>query len=194
MGRRKPITKPKKRKQLNLGGRPSGFKDEMIAQVADLVGKHDYTDAQIAAFFDVNPSTLWRWKMAVPKFAKAFERGEDQQVRTLEASMFARGTGFSQPAVRIFPPRTRVVRRVVNGKTRRVTVTDEPVIVKYEEHFPPDPTAAFRLLKKLRPNEYNDKLIHAGDANEPVTFQMINRPPKEEAHDGRPRQPARPAR
>lgn len=155
-------------------GRPVGFRDEMIDQAKALVAR-GFTDVQIAGFFDCNPSTLWRWKQAVPNFGRAFLRGEVEQQAVLESSMFHRATGYSHPAVKIFPPSTKVVGR---GKNRKV-VAGEPVIVKYEEHFPPDPQAARLLLQKLDPGAYSTRMIHAGDPKQPVIFNMQNRPPKE---------------
>lgn len=159
------------------GGRPAGFRDEMIAQAKHLVSLN-YTDIQIAAFFEVNPSTLWRWKQAVPSFGRAFLRGQAAQQAVLEASMLARATGYSHQAVKIFPPREIVTGR---GKRRKIKLC-EPIIVKFEEHFPPDPQAAKLLLQKLDPAAYSARTIHSGDPTQPVQFIMQNRPPKEKRH------------
>jgi len=187
---RNPI-KPDAKRSETFGnaktGRPAGFKDVYIAQVEQLVRDHDYTDVQIANFFDVNPSTLWRWKMLVPDFGKAFHRGEAAQVKVLEAAMFACATGFSHKAVKIFPPRV-VVKKAKGGK--RATVETKPVIVHYEEYYPPNPQAAFRLLEARDPARYSQRLRHVGDPTQPVEFVMVGRLPKEEEKpDGR-RKPA----
>lgn len=182
MGRpRKPIpadaqrspTFGKGRKQ----GRQADFKDSYIAQVEQLVRDHDYTDAQIAAFLGKDPATIWRWKMAVPDFGRAFHRGEQAQIKVLEAAMFSRATGYSHEAVKIFPP--RVVIKKVKGKKNAVRVETKPIIVKYVEHFAPDPQAAFRLLEARDPKRYSAQLRHIGDPTQPVEFLMVGRIPKE---------------
>lgn len=159
------------------GGRPTGFRDEMIAQVVDLVAR-EFTDAHIAAFFQVNPTTLWRWKQAVPAFGKAFLRGEKEMQAVIEASMLHRATGYSHQAVKIFPPREIVTGR---GKNKKIKLS-EPIVVKFEEHFPPDKGAAELLLRKLDPGVYNPRMTVVGDPKAPVQFIMQNRPPKEKKH------------
>lgn len=196
MGRKRaPIAKTARRDR-KFGkattGRPAGFKEEYIGIVKALVSTHDYTDAQIAAMLEVNPSTMWRWKMKVPEFGRAFLRGEAARQKTLEASMFHRATGYSHKAVKIFPPRVVVVRE----KGKKAVLKTEPVIVEYEEHFPPDTTAGFRLLEALDPKRYSQRMKHTGDPREPVIFQMSNRPPKEGKASGtaQPALPKRPGR
>lgn len=159
------------------GGRPAGFEDVMIAQATELVAR-GFTDAQIADFFEVHPSTLWRWKQHVPAFGKAFLRGEKEMQAVLEASMLHRATGYSHQAVKIFPPREIVTG---TGKKRKVTLSD-PIVVKFEEHFPPDKGAAELLLRKLDPGVYNPRMTVVGDPKAPVQFIMQNRPPKEKKH------------
>lgn len=163
--RRKPIPKTARRSRKfgKGGGRPTNFRNEFIAQVEELVAKHDYTDGQIADFLGQNPSTIWRWKQAVPEFGRAFARGEAQQVKVLEAAAFHRATGYSHKAVKIFPPRAE---------------GEKPIIVPYEEVFPPDVAAIKLLLQARRPQIYRDRVEHSGDPAAPVQFIMVNRPKK----------------
>lgn len=149
----------------------------MIVQVTDLVAR-GFTDAQIADFYGKDPSTLWRWKQAVPAFGKAFLRGEKEMQAVIEASMLDRATGYSHQSVKIFPPREIVTG---TGKKRKVTLS-APIVVKFEEHFPPDKGAAELLLRKLDPAIYNPRMTVVGDPKAPVQFIMQNRPPKEKRH------------
>lgn len=170
---RKPVD-PQARRSETFGkadaqgtaGRPPKFREEMIEQARHLVAEHDFTDGQIAHFFKITLPTLWRWKVAVPEFARAFLRGQEAQRKVLEASLFARATGYEFESEKLFPFKGRVVR------------------AKTIEHVPPDPRAAQLLLQKLDPANYSPRMIHQGDPTQPVQFNMINRPPKKEAKHG----------
>jgi hypothetical protein len=55
-------------KPKNKGGRPSSFRGEFVAQAKKLC-KLGATDLDLAEFFDVDVSTIWRWSKGTTRFA-----------------------------------------------------------------------------------------------------------------------------
>lgn len=130
--------KPKKR------GRPSKFKPEMVEQAKKLAGKA-FTDAEIADFFDIPRTTLYRWLNEHSDLRDALKLGKKSSDDRVERSLYERATGYSHPDVHI------------SNYQGVVTVTD---IVK---HYPPDTTACIFWLKNRRPEHWREKTGGEGD-------------------------------
>lgn len=151
------------RRATNMGAVPL-YDPKTYPGIAEkLIAELNYTDLQIADALSVNPSTIWRWKQLFPKFAKAFQRGEEKQKATIEGSMFQRATGYTVETEELFLHKGKVIR------------------AKNTKHYPPDKGAAELLLKKLDPKVYNPRMIFEGDPSKPVQFIMLNRLPEEPA-------------
>lgn len=127
-------------------GRPSTYRPEFVEQAAKLCAL-GATDLEIADFFEVNVATLYRWKISHPEFCEAIQTAKDTADARVERSLYARATGYSHDAVKIF--------------CSEGVVTEAP----YREHVPPDTAAAFIWLKNRRPNEWRDRkdVAHSGE-------------------------------
>lgn len=125
------------------GGRPTSYKAE-YAQQAEKLCKLGATDAELADFFNVNTTTIWRWQSAQEEFCKALKRGKEAADERVERSLYAKATGYTHEAVKIFMP----------------AGADKPVYASYQEHVPPDTTACIFWLKNRRRDEWRDKLDH----------------------------------
>lgn len=125
--------------------RPSKFKPEFVEQ-AEKLCKLGATDIEVADFFDVNVATLNRWKSEHPEFCASIKAGKAPADERVERSLFARATGYSFDAVKIF--------------------NNQGVIVEapYREHVAPDTTACIFWLKNRKPAEWRDKqdVEHSG--------------------------------
>src|SRR6185437_13026917 len=117
------------------GGRPSDYRLEHCERAAQLaiVGA---TDEEIAQALDIHPSTLYRWFAAHPEFREAVKLGKEAADDRVERSLYHRAVGYTHPAVKIMQDK------------------GTPVLVRYDEHVPPDPGAAFNWLKNRRPDEW----------------------------------------
>jgi hypothetical protein len=122
------------------GGRPTLYKPEYAEQAAKLCAL-GATDAELADFFKVTTVTIWRWQSAHVEFCNALKRGKYAADERVERSLYARAMGYTFDAVKIFMP----------------AGAKEPVYAKYQEHVPPDTTAAIFWLKNRRAEQWRDK-------------------------------------
>lgn len=131
------IDKPK-----HPGGRPTSYKPEYVRQ-AKKACELGATDADLADMFDVNVTTIWRWRAANEEFCNALNVCKDLPNERVVRSLYQRACGYSYDAVKIS-----------NG-----------VKIPYVEHVPPDTTACIYWLKNRRRDEWRDK-YEPGDGNE----------------------------
>lgn len=126
--------------------RPSKYKPEFARQAIKLC-ELGATDRDIAEFFEVNESTLNRWKQTYPEFCESLKVGKDPADDRVEQSLYRKATGYSFDAEKIFQ---------YNG---------EPVRVAYVEHVPPSDTACIFWLKNRRPEQWRDKPEREGEGD-----------------------------
>lgn len=136
-------------------GRPTSYKAEFVEQARKLC-QLGATDAELADFFNVTTVTIWRWQSAHQEFCNALKRGKDAADERVERSLYARATGYTFEAVKIFMP----------------SGAEEPVYAKYQEHCPPDTTAAIFWLKNRRAKEWRD--IQRHEVGQPGDFARMS--------------------
>ena len=112
----------------NKGGAPSKYRQEYNNQAYKLclLGA---VDSELANFFNVNESTIHKWKIDHPKFSESIKNGKDIANANVAASMYQKAIGYSHPEDKIFNN---------NG---------EPMIVKTIKHYPPDTQAGSLFLR-----------------------------------------------
>ena len=120
-------------------GRPSSYKPE-YAKMAFYLCKLGATDADLAEAFGVSVVTIDNWKIKFrDEFLGSLKAGKEEADSLVVRSLYARATGYSYDAVKIFHTK--------DGKI---------VKVPYTEHVPPDVTACFFWLKNRRPEQWRD--------------------------------------
>ena len=129
-------------------GRPSGLTDARIKQAAKLC-KLGATDEEVADFFEVSRTTIWRWKEADERFCNALKVGKDPVDDRVERSLFARATGYEADETDI---------RVVNGEVVQTIV---------RKRYPPDPTSCIFWLKNRRPDRWR-QVVPEGGGDDPI--------------------------
>lgn len=127
-------------------GRPTEFKKEYCAQ-AEKLCKLGATDADLADFFDVNTSTIWRWSSRYHEFCKALKCGKESADSRVERSLYQRAIGYEFDSEKIFQYEGSVVRAPVREKVN------------------PDTVACIFWLKNRRPDLWRDKLEHVTTGN-----------------------------
>lgn len=125
---------------MTKGGRPSSYKREFAKQAEKLCAL-GATDNEIAAFFEVHPATLYRWKHQHEEFCESLRTAKETADERVERSLYQRAIGYEQEEVKIFMP---------SGAT-------EPVYAKFTAKYGPDVTACIFWLKNRRSDRWRDK-------------------------------------
>lgn len=133
-------------------GRPTKYKREFAKQ-AEKLCQLGATDADLADFFEVNVTTIWRWQSAHPDFCKALKVGKDEGDARVERSLYQKAVGYEFDAVKIFMP----------------AGAEEPVYAPYREKVAPDTTAAIFWLKNRRREAWRDQ---PSGRDAPVSFEV----------------------
>lgn len=154
----KPKKKPPRRENgKHPGGRPSKYKQEYceLATKYCLLGA---TDAELAAYFDVDEKTLNNWKHDHPEFLQSIKAGKDEADATVAQSLYKRANGYQHP------------------DTHFATCNGVVVATPTVKHYPPDTAAAFIWLKNRRSGKWRDKqeLEHTGADGGPIHIHLSN--------------------
>lgn len=138
--------------------RPSMFNEQIKEKMLELYEKGK-TDKQVAEIIGVSEKTINNWKGKHPEFLQTLREMKQVADGLVEASLFARATGYSHPEEKVFQY--------------------EGCIITHEttKHYPPDVTAAIFWLKNRQPKDWKDKqtLEHeGGDPKKPITVQQFD--------------------
>lgn len=104
-------------------------------------------DVELADFFGVTISTLYRWKNTHKQFSDALKLTKEETDARVERSLFERATGYERNSVKIFLNRD-----------------GEVIQVPFREYIAPDTTACIFWLKNRQPANWRDK--QPGDSQE----------------------------
>jgi hypothetical protein len=119
------------------GGRPTKYQPE-FARIAEAMCKLGATDAELAAAFGVDTTTIWRWQSSHEEFCNALTIGKAPADNRVARSLFQRAVGYTFDSEKVFNHQGTVVR------------------AKTVEHVPPDPGAAKLWLCNRLPDEWRD--------------------------------------
>ena len=120
-------------------GRPTSYRPKFAKQAAKLCNL-GATDQEIADFFEVHVSTVYRWKHDHTDFCEALKSGKDVADERVERSLYQRAIGYEQEEVKIFMP---------GG-------AGSPVYAPFRAKIAPDVTAAIFWLKNRRREQWRD--------------------------------------
>lgn len=119
-------------------GRPTEYQPEFAEQAAKLCAL-GATDFELGRFFEVDTSTIYRWKNSHPEFCEAVRSGKDEADERVERAFYHRAVGYTYESEKVFQHQGEIIRA--------------PLL----EHVPPDVGAAFNWLKNRRPDKWRDK-------------------------------------
>lgn len=146
-------TKPK-RKNAPGAGRPTLYREEYN----DLTRKYcllGATDVDLAKFFEVSVDTITEWKKVHPKFSASIKEGKEEADANVANRLYARAMGYEHAEVHI------------SNYQGEITMTPITKI------YPPDPTSAIFWLKNRQKDRWADRVVHAGDAENPLVTQLV---------------------
>lgn len=129
-------------------GRPTLYREEYVRQ-AEKLCELGATDQEIADFFEVDVSTIYRWKNEHSDFCDAIKVAKEAADNRVERSLYQRAIGYEQDEVKIFMPAN----------------AEAPVYAPYRAKITPDTTAAIFWLKNRRSQEWRDRqtIEHEGE-------------------------------
>lgn len=123
---------------------------------------------RLEQFLDLPNGTLPNYAERFPQLREAIRAGREDADAAVAHSLFARATGYSHTAIKIF--RSKVSELLPDG-TRIDSY--ETVTVPYVEHYPPDVNAAIFWLKNRQPNTWRDRIeIDPGASDGDIEFTM----------------------
>lgn len=120
-------------------GRPSEYRPE-YAEQAERLCLLGFTREKLAAFFEVDERTIYRWQQQHEDFRHAIWRGGALADAEVAHALFHRATGAVVPETH------------VSNYQGEVTLTD------MERHYPPETAAARLWLKNRQPEFWKDKV------------------------------------
>lgn len=126
------------------------YKPEFAEQAKKLYEK-GWIDAEVAEFFGVNETTLWRWATKYPEFASCRKMGKKETDDRVVNALLKRALGYQYRAEKVAFDK--------DGNTLRAEVI---------EHVPPDHKAAMNWLKNRLPNEWKDRRELTGADGAPL--------------------------
>lgn len=159
-----PMTKKKPATECGAGGRPTAFHPyycEKVVQLCKLGAK----DTEIAEFFDVDVSTMYRWQQAHPEFREAIKEGKMLADMAVVSSLHKRALGYEWDEAQPIK-----VKEVLYENGKRIKETERVEIVMVRKVMPPETTANIFWLKNRRRADWRDK----ADVDVNVTVNMTD--------------------
>jgi hypothetical protein len=123
------------------------------AAEAERLCKIGLTDEELAEFFNVHRTTIYRWCADHPDFAEAIMIGKEATDDRVEKSLYRRANGYDIRVEKLFS---------YQGEISRATVI---------EHVPPDPKSMIFWLKNRRRDKWRDVSEFTGAGGKPLIPQ-----------------------
>ena len=124
--------------------RPTDYRQEYAEQARKLC-LLGFTDKQLADFFDVNESTITRWKQKYPEFRTSIKSGKVVADAQVVESLFKRAMGMEVTEVEVRGNDENKIKRVI------------------KKYIPPDTTAQIFWLKNRQPELWREKSTVANE-------------------------------
>ncbi|EOC1299342.1 helix-turn-helix domain-containing protein [Cronobacter dublinensis] len=142
-------------------GKPSQYKPEYAAQ-AEKLCLLGATDDEMADFFGVHRSTIYRWKLEHEEFCNSIKTAKDVADARVERSLYQKATGYNFKEQQAF-------------KIKVDQYEEEIEVVEVEKHAPADTTAAIFWLKNRQKEKWRDKheLEQSGDVGLTINIKRF---------------------
>ena len=138
--------------KINKAGRTGYYQPWMADKASELVGKLGATQKDLADFFDVSTGTIEYWMRKKDEFYHAVKQGRLQKALTVSQALYHRAIGYSHPDVQILSNRVKDY----DEEGRLIQERTEPLIVPTTKHYPPDTSAAIKILTILMRETWAD--------------------------------------
>lgn len=149
------VGRPKKKTEPKKAGRPSVYDPKKYPNQARKLSLLGWTDKKIADFFEVDISTLYKWKLDFPEFSEAIKGGKEMADGEVVESLYNKAIGYDQEDVKIFQ------------------YEGCPIVVPYVRRYQPDTTAAIFWLTNRQRDNWKRNLPDEGDGDgAPITMNF----------------------
>lgn len=119
-----------------VSGRFGSSYKKSFLKMAAVMGAAGFTEAEVAAYFEVTDRTIRNWKAQHPDFADALRIGKEIADNRVEQSLYHMALGYDVAAEEI---------KVIDGKIVRVQTV---------KHIPAAPMAAIAWLNNRRRGQW----------------------------------------
>lgn len=150
-------------------GRPTKYKEEYNEQAYKLclLGA---TDDKLADFFEVDVSTIHRWKLEHEEFCDSIKKGKLIADAEIAEGLYNRAKGATikvQQAIKL--------KRVEYDQGKRLLEEESVEVVDLIQEVPPDTAAGIFWLKNRNPEMWRDKREFVGqdDEGNEVTINVV---------------------
>ena len=147
--RRTKYDKERYRKMKKKPGRKSSYREWMLEDVDELVGKCGARNKDLAEYFGVDETTIDYWIKTIPEFKRTIKKARMKAVLRVSQSLFNRAIGYEHPDTYI-------------------TQYQGDIITKeFQKKYPPDTAAAIKFLSIMMRDVWADvrKLEFEGNLN-----------------------------
>lgn len=124
-------------------GRPTDYEEAFAEQAAKLCTL-GATDDEMADFFGIHRSTLYRWKLDHPEFCDSIKSAKSAADERVERSLYQKATGYN-------------VTEEVAVKIKVGQHEEKVEVVEVNKHVPAETAAAIFWLKNRRKDDWRDK-------------------------------------
>ena len=121
-------------------GRPTAYDPATHPERAMNYALLGMSDIEIAAAFNIDQATLYRWQNRHPEFRESIKAGKVEADARVVKRLYERACGMMVPVVKVLARQDR-----------------EAEIVQYEDYLPPDVNAARLWLFNRQPGRWRDK-------------------------------------
>lgn len=133
-------------------GRKTGYDKSMCDKAYELASK-GLSDKKIAKSLQVGLTAFYDYKNKFPEFSEAIKKGKKPANSEVEAALFKKCTGFIVKVQKAF--KVKNIEYSESGK--KISETEEVVLVEEDQYIPPDTTAQIFFLKNRESEEWKDK-------------------------------------
>lgn len=130
--------------------------DPVIVEQARKLSELGATDVELADFFGVSASTIYRWKIEFIEFCEATKAGKSAADDRVERSLYQRAVGYTYDSEKVFQFQGEIIRAPIR------------------EHVPPDTAAASLWLRNRRKDDWRDKQDHEHTGGINVTLSRAD--------------------
>lgn len=139
------------KKNTTNAGRIGKYKAEYAPQIYRLA-LLGLTDAKIAEYFEINPSTFALWKNNQPEVKKQLTRGRVDSNLKVVSALYEKAIGYSHPDTVVL---TKTVKHY-DEEGKCISSETVPMIVPTTKHYPPDSFACLKILGIRQREEWTD--------------------------------------